>query len=40
MIRIAISLAAYQALASTMPEGTARPPEPLEVYALARWVKA
>jgi hypothetical protein len=30
MIRIAISLAAYQALASTMPEGTARPPEPLE----------
>jgi hypothetical protein len=31
MIRIAISLAAYQALASTMPEGTARPPEPVEV---------
>jgi hypothetical protein len=32
MIRIAISLAAYQAIASTMPEGrTARPPEPLEV---------
>jgi hypothetical protein len=30
MIRIAISLAAYEALASTMPEGTARPPEPLE----------
>jgi hypothetical protein len=29
MIRIAISLAAYQALASTMPEGTTRPPEPL-----------
>jgi hypothetical protein len=31
MIRIAISLAAYQAIASTLPEGTARPPEPLEV---------
>jgi hypothetical protein len=32
MIRIPISLAAYQAIASTMPEGrTARPPEPLEV---------
>ena len=32
MIRIAISLTAYQAIASTMPEGrTARPPEPLEV---------
>ena len=30
MIRIAISLAAYQAIASAMPEGTARPPEPLE----------
>jgi hypothetical protein len=30
MIRIAISLAAYQTIASTMPEGTARPPEPLE----------
>jgi hypothetical protein len=30
MIRIAISLAAYQAIASTMPEDTARPPEPLE----------
>jgi hypothetical protein len=27
----AISLAAYQALAATMPEGTARPPERLEV---------
>ena len=31
MIRIAISLAAYQAIASTMPEDTARPPEPLRV---------
>jgi hypothetical protein len=31
MIRIAISLAAYQALAATKPEGTARPPEPLKV---------
>jgi hypothetical protein len=31
MIRIAISLAAYQAIASAMPEGTARPAEPLEV---------
>jgi hypothetical protein len=32
MIRIAISLAAYHAIASTMPEGReARPPEPLEV---------
>jgi hypothetical protein len=31
MVRIAISLVAYQALASTMPEGTARSPEPLEV---------
>jgi hypothetical protein len=30
MIRIAISLAAYEAIASMMPEGTARPPEPLE----------
>ena len=30
MIRIAISLAAYQAIASMLPEGTARPPEPLE----------
>jgi hypothetical protein len=29
MIRTAISLAAYQALAATMPEGTSRPPEPL-----------
>ena len=32
MIRIAISLAAYQAIASTIPEDrTARAPEPLEV---------
>ena len=31
MVRIAISLAAYQALAATMPEGTARPRERLEV---------
>jgi hypothetical protein len=31
MVRIAVTLAAYQALSSTMPEGTARPPEPLEV---------
>ena len=32
MIRIAISLAAYQVIASTIPHGrTARPPEPLEV---------
>jgi hypothetical protein len=32
MIRIAISLAAYQAIASTLPQGRiARPPEPLEV---------
>jgi hypothetical protein len=32
MIRIAISLAAYQAIASTMPKGReARPPEPLKV---------
>jgi hypothetical protein len=32
MIRIAISLAAYQAIASTIPQGrTARPPEPQEV---------
>jgi hypothetical protein len=31
MIRIAISLAAYQALPATMREGTARPPEPLKV---------
>jgi hypothetical protein len=39
MIRIAISLAAYQALASTMPEGTARPPEPLEVgEGVGMWI--
>ena len=32
MIRIAISLAAYQAIASTIPQDrAARPPEPLEV---------
>jgi hypothetical protein len=32
MIRIAISLAAYQAIASTFPKGcAARQPEPLEV---------
>jgi hypothetical protein len=32
MIRIAISLAAYDAIVSTIPHGrTARPPEPLEV---------
>jgi hypothetical protein len=32
MIRIAISLAAYQAIASTIAKGReARPPEPLEV---------
>ena len=31
MIRIAISLVVYQALASTMTEGTARPPEPVDV---------
>jgi hypothetical protein len=32
MIRIAVSLTAYQAIAPTMPEGrTARPPEPLRV---------
>ena len=32
MIRIAVSLAAYQAIASTIPLGRmARPPEPLEV---------
>jgi hypothetical protein len=30
MIRIAISVAAYQALAATMPEDTVRPPEPLK----------
>jgi hypothetical protein len=39
MIRIAISLAAYQALASTMPEGTTRPPEPLEVgEGVGMWI--
>ena len=30
MIRLAISLAGYEAIASTLPEDTARPPEPLE----------
>jgi hypothetical protein len=39
MIRIAISRAAYQALASTMPEGTARPPVPLEVgEGVGMWI--
>jgi hypothetical protein len=39
MIRIAISLAAYEALASTMPEGTARPPVPLEVgEGVGMWI--
>jgi hypothetical protein len=39
MIRIAISLAAYQAIASTMPEGIARPPEPLEVgEGVGMWI--
>jgi hypothetical protein len=40
MIRIAISLAAYQAIASTMPKGrTARPPESLEVgEGLGVWI--
>lgn len=40
MIRIAISLAAYQAIASTIAEGReARPPEPLEVgEGVGLWV--
>jgi hypothetical protein len=40
MIRIAISLAAYQALASTLAEGReARPPEPLEVgEGVGMWI--
>jgi hypothetical protein len=40
MIRIAVSLAAYQAIASTMPEGReARPPEPLEVgEGVGMWI--
>ena len=39
MIRIAISLAAYQAIASSMPEGTARPSEPLEVgEGVGMWI--
>ena len=39
MIRIAISLAAYQAITSAMPEGTARPPEPLEVgEGVGMWI--
>jgi hypothetical protein len=40
MIRIAVSLAAYQAIASTIPQGrTARPPEPLDVgEGVGMWV--
>ena len=40
MIRIVISLAAYQAIASTIAEGReARPPEPLEVgEGVGLWV--
>jgi hypothetical protein len=40
LIRIAVSLAAYQALASTLAEGReARPPEPLEVgEGVGMWV--
>ena len=40
MIRIAVSLAAYQAIAATIPEGrTARPPEPLEVgEGVGMWI--
>jgi hypothetical protein len=40
MIRIAISLAAYDAIVSTIPHGrTARPPEPLEVVeGVGLWI--
>jgi hypothetical protein len=40
MVRIAISLAAYQAIASTIPQDRlARPPEPLEVgEGVGMWV--
>jgi hypothetical protein len=40
MVRIAVSLAAYQALASTLAEGReARPPVPLEVgEGVGMWI--
>jgi hypothetical protein len=40
MIRIAVSLAAYQALASTLAQGSeAHPPEPLEVgEGVGMWI--
>ena len=39
MIRIAISLAAYHAIVSTIPQGRTAPPEPLEVgEGVALWI--